>query len=1850
MTGSTDAGASFDGVYTASGTDALVVPHGGLILGGAYHRAGPDLVIEGASGEKVLVVDYFRAETPPDLVTEGGARIAGDLAERLAGSQAPGQVAQAGTAQAAAPIGEVESLTGAVTATRNGSQVQLSDGSPVYQGDIIETGENAAVGIRFIDETVFAMDDAGRMVLDELIYDPGTQSGSVAFSLVQGVFSFATGQIAKTDPSSLIVRTPVAMIGVRGTDVAVDLNQIGENSRIACREGAIVVRNDGGEQLVLAGQQVLLATFQQAPTEPEPVSLGTLDFDFGRALQFRPQQNLDQLNQDRRGDNDEDDERRSADGGETVDTEAAAEQLGDVAPAAGGQQSQTAGAISLVAEAIETGVDLGTQPNVDTDGGPLGSGGGSDGGGDRSTGIFFTEERDEAIRGGDGGDTLVGTTGPDEMFGGAGNDVLLSSAGNDSLFGGDGIDTADYSADTSGIVADLGAGTVSGEATGNDSLEGIENLVGTGFGDQVEGAEVDNTLLGGGGDDTLGAAGGNDVVDGGTGNDSLIGGNGEGDDVYIGGEGRDQISYPSATAGIVINLATGIVDGVAGGVGTDTLSEIEDVLASNFDDLIIGDGVANLLMGAAGNDTLIGNGGDDTLDGGADTDLVSYADASAAVNVDLGAGLATGPDGNDQLIDIENAQGSGFGDVLTGNGGGNLLIGGGGVDTISGGGGDDTIQAGAEDAVDDVMDGGAGTDRLQSSGNLRLAGFSAANAIEVIQGAGAIRGTSAANLFDFSAITLLGITMVNALEGDDTVSGSAAADLIVGGEGDDVLTGNAGNDTLTGGAGDDSLDGGDGNDLLSGAPGTDTLIGGAGNDTLLVGATDAVDDVLDGGAGTDRLQTAGDLQLDNFGPGNSIEQVAVGGQVQGTGDANLLDFSASTLTGATGIFGQGGDDTLIGSAGADNMSGGDGDDLLVGNAGNDTLTGNAGNDVLSGGAGNDLLTGGAGVDNVIGGAGNDTLVAGATDAVDDTLAGGAGTDRLQATGNLQLSGFGPGNSIEQVAINGQLQGTGGANLLDFSATTLTGVSAINAQGGNDTVIGSAGSDNIIGGDGNDSLTGNAGNDTLTGNAGNDVLSGGAGNDLLTGGAGVDNVIGGAGNDTLVAGATDAVDDTLAGGAGTDRLQATGNLQLSGFGPGNSIEQVAINGQLQGTAGANLLDFSATTLSGVSGINAQGGNDTVIGSAGGDNIIGGDGNDSLTGNAGNDTLSGGAGNDVLAGGAGVDNVQGGAGNDTLIAGATDAVDDDLDGGDGTDVLQATGDLQLSGFGPANSIEQISIGGQLQGTGGANTFDLSATSLAGVTAINLQGGNDTLIGTIAGDVALGGAGNDSLSGRAGDDNLSGGAGNDLLDGGADDDTLAGDEGADTLLGQAGDDSLSGGAGNDQLTGGTGVDTLVGGAGNDTLFVSADEDAVDTFLGGTGTDRLVAGNGLQLADFTAVNSIEVIEANGQISGTGGGDVIDVSATTLVNVTDIDGGGGDDALTGNGAADSIAGGDGADTLIGGAGDDVLFGDNATATPIVASDTAGTLGTLTAGNFANFWGDVLLLTGATTTGNGLTDFSQGVVSIDPAGVGVEGVVGQPVTRQIAFDVVNNASEVLQIGFEREVFDVTVTVSHLLGPENDVFEQGQWVAMNNGVEVGSGLFSDAAGTNNGQISFDLDVDGPIDTLLFTATPYVDADGVFQFPVDNDSSDYFVRQIAFSYDDLSYADSGTGSDLLIGGAGADLMRGGAAADLFHYDSLGDGTAIASDITVSQSGLATDVILDFVSGEDGLSFDASAFDASATFVTVAGRYDGTNSGEASGAVFVFDGKYLSYDDDVEQEGYTAIAEVRGDAPVAGDIAVS
>lgn len=128
------------------------------------------------------------------------------------------EIAQAPPAGDGTAIGRVDTVVGRVTVVRtDGSQVSAEQGTPVFQGDTIKTALDGKLGIVFVDETRFSIGENGHMVIDSMIYDPGAQTGNSAFKVVEGVFSFISGQIAKTDADAMIIDTPVATIGIRGT-------------------------------------------------------------------------------------------------------------------------------------------------------------------------------------------------------------------------------------------------------------------------------------------------------------------------------------------------------------------------------------------------------------------------------------------------------------------------------------------------------------------------------------------------------------------------------------------------------------------------------------------------------------------------------------------------------------------------------------------------------------------------------------------------------------------------------------------------------------------------------------------------------------------------------------------------------------------------------------------------------------------------------------------------------------------------------------------------------------------------------------------------------------------------------------------------------------------------------------------------------------------------------------------------------------------------------------------------------------------------------------------------------------------------------------------------------------------------------------------------------------------------------------------------------------------------------------------------------------------------------------------------------------------------------------------------
>jgi Ca2+-binding RTX toxin-like protein len=681
--------------------------------------------------------------------------------------------------------------------------------------------------------------------------------------------------------------------------------------------------------------------------------------------------------------------------------------------------------------------------------------------------IFNGLGGNDSILGGRGDDTLYGGTGQDALYGQQGNDLILGEDGNDFMRGGTGDDTLDggsgfdrvsffpTGSDTvaTGVTVSLllqGAAQDTGQ--GQDTLIGIEALSGTPFNDSLtgdnnvnwliasdfDGLGGDDQLYGMGGDDLLEVAGGNHALDGGTGNDTLS---------------FNGIGYTSGAVSVSLALQGAAQ---ATGIGSMTISNVENLSGTGQADTLTGDGNANGLYGAGGDDNIAGGAGDDTIygdslvsaynpvdgnpsgparyddptafeqvagndllegglgndfiDGGAGIDTASYAHASGSVTVGLGTvtGFAEGADGEDTLRNIENVIGSAFDDVLSGNNADNVLDGGGGHDLLFGRAGNDTLIGGDGDDFlrgtdgNDVLDGGNGFDRVSSFVPVPTVGVRFDLNIQ-----GVAQDTN------YGMDTLIGI---------EHASGTVLTDVLVGNGGDNWL-----------------WSGSDADDATVGT-GNDTITAGAGNDLVEVGNGNHV---VDGGTGTDTISfLGGQIETTNAGVTFSL---ALQGAAQATEQGSMTATGFENASGSIHddiLAGNSADNILLGDWGSDSLDGGDGNDTLYGDGRlhvDTHLTGGSGPITLFGDAevsfpgglgvdGNDTLNGGKGTDTLYGGRGGDVMT------------GGANNDRFvieAMSGNDTITDFKNGDRIVFDPSSG---------VTDFAGLTLT------ASGSKDTLI------------------------------------------------------------------------------------------------------------------------------------------------------------------------------------------------------------------------------------------------------------------------------------------------------------------------------------------------------------------------------------------------------------------------------------------------------------------------------------------------------------------------------------------------------------------------------------------------------------------------------------------------------------------------------------------------------------------------------------------------------------------------------------------------------------------------------
>jgi len=518
---------------------------------------------------------------------------------------------------------------------------------------------------------------------------------------------------------------------------------------------------------------------------------------------------------------------------------------------------------------------------------------------------LFGGDGDDTLDGGSGTDTMAGGDGNDTYYVDNVDDVVVETyAGyqdTDIVY----VSVSYYDVGTATVEQIHSSVSSSATIFGSDS----NNYIGSSTGaDWLDGRGGNDFLFSGGGDDHLEGGAGNDELDGWQGNDTMIGGTG--DDVYnvdtasdvvteyanegvdtvkvrkssytlpanvenadlryysgsisvtgnsagnvfimgtgvqsvSGSSGNDTVSYAYASAAVGVDLWLLSFSGEA---ADDTLSSIENLTGSAYDDVLRTLGTASVIDGGPGADTMEGRLGGDIyyVDNAGDVVIEGAGGGTDEVRVRNIASYALS-DYVEKLTNITNfvftGTGNGIANEMNGGTTGDTFYGGGGNDTLNGNDGDDLLYG---EGDNDLLNGGSGIDYM--------AGGEGSDTY-IVDGTGDTVVEAAGEGTDQVLVSLSSYAMTAHVEnmtftgtGNFQGTGNNLYNEITGLAGDDTLDGAAGADVLYGGLGDDSLIGGDGDDILLGGAGADTLSSGSGGDVYRFALGDTGT-----GAGADRI-------------------------------------------------------------------------------------------------------------------------------------------------------------------------------------------------------------------------------------------------------------------------------------------------------------------------------------------------------------------------------------------------------------------------------------------------------------------------------------------------------------------------------------------------------------------------------------------------------------------------------------------------------------------------------------------------------------------------------------------------------------------------------------------------------------------------------------------------------------------------------------------------------------------------------------------------------------------------------------------------------------------------------------
>jgi len=659
---------------------------------------------------------------------------------------------------------------------------------------------------------------------------------------------------------------------------------------------------------------------------------------------------------------------------------------------------------------------------------------------------------------------------------------------------------------------------------------------------------------------------------------------------------------------------------------------------------------------------------------------------------------------------------------------------------------------------------------------------------------------------------------------------------------------------------------------------------------------DAVIDIITGGDSNNTIQFSGDFGIVYGGAGNdTLRAVSYAFSLNNNG-YNHVD----------------GQTFLDGGLGNDLIVGGFNDDILVGGPGNDVLRGESGDDryyFLAGDTGTDLIydvSYGGPVDDdcVVFGEGiklSDLSFSWGSEALPSYTYGSYDESKIKLFQTLNISWQsgsvarivmprGDRNDWEEIGI-AFFEFADGSRLSMEQMLASPNMPARPMLGrlSNNIMMGTAAADELIGFSGPDDLYGGLGSDILIGDAGDDWLTGGVGNDILKGGSGNDNYY------------------FLADDVGIDLLYDNG-YGSSDLGYGGSIDADTVIFD----KGINLSNFSFSWES------------TTLSPYNNDDIrlyqtldIGWQANSVIR------LVMPRADEQAFDPKTGIEFFEFADGSRMtmeqmlVLAGASPEHAPVIN-----TPLQdqvATEDMYFSYTIPANALIDQDAGDVLSYSQDTWLdwlhFDANTRTFSGTPDANAIYPTDI---TVTAKDRFGASISDTFTLTVNAINkVTGSTGND---------TLRGSAGSDELIGLTGSDILYGGLGADMLIGGQGNDILYGNEGNDVFLIAGNDTGYDRFQGDAGIDTIQGSAGddvIRVNNFSGAYTVEKINGGlgtNILAGTQYNDIINLSATELVNIATIDGGAGKDNITGSVGNDTIIGGTGSDLLAGGAGDDIFL------------------------------------------------------------------------------------------------------------------------------------------------------------------------------------------------------------------------------------------------------------------------------------------------------------------------------------------